>query len=230
MCKSISKNCVRMCVCGWKFIIWKEIIPPISDSNKSDLTYCIHKYTQCWQHHKRFCLMRPAVCVCVCICAELQLYHCIKFILKCMCAPWYKQIYLSLLSVKKLRKNAKDRALISAPKWDIPRFPPTQTSTVTSYFSTSNWTAVKATPPRFHVKTYCAVTCKYTCCVVLMCQIYELFSSAAFNHAKEVLVCNNRMRFNHLVKLLFWNHQQFLCVMGTIYFWAHTNTIMHTRK
>lgn len=133
-------------MCGWKFIIWKEIIPPISDSNKSDLTDCIHKYTQCWQHHKRFCLMRPAVCVCVCICAELQLYHCIKFILKCMCAPWYKQTYLSLLSVKKLRKNAKDQALISAPKWDIPKFPPTQTSTVTSYFSTSNWTAVKATP------------------------------------------------------------------------------------
>lgn len=41
----------------------------------------------------------------------------------------------------------------------------------------------------------------------LVCQIYEVSSNAAFYIAKELLVCNNRLRCNHpLIVLLFSNH------------------------
>ena len=96
MCKSICKDCVCMfvrlcvcvcvcvCVCGAKLIIRREIIPPIADSNKFDLTDCAHKYTQCRQLHKCFC-GQLCVRVYMCVCAWVCLYRCVTFMLMCAC-------------------------------------------------------------------------------------------------------------------------------------------------
>lgn len=55
--------------------------------------------------------------------------------------------------------------------------------------------------------TYCVIMCEFMHRVGLVCQIYEASSKAAFYIAKELLVCNNRLRCNHpLIVVLFSNH------------------------
>lgn len=76
--------------------------------------------------------------------------------------------------------------------------------------------------------------CEFMDRVGLVCQIYEASSKAAFYIAKELLVCNNRLRCNHpLIVLLFSNHHSVTTSLCNDYDLLlskhiHTHTGKHT--